>query len=104
MFAQINFLNNFKTVSKRKTVLAITEPELKPVSISDYSLLRESGLHKQGLLRVNEPHMVERYNQCLKAIGLEPTTRDHFTIDGMGFSPEIAAEKNNLQYLSLDGI
>ncbi|HYV92440.1 MAG TPA: DUF6638 family protein [Chitinophagales bacterium] len=102
--AQLNFLNNFNTLSNRKTVLAITDPVLKPVSISDYSLLGESGLHEQGLLHVYEPHIVERYNECLKAIGLEPTKLDHFSIDGMGFSPEIAAEKVNLQYLSLDGI
>lgn len=83
---------------------AITSEEIKPVSVSDYRLLGESGLHEQGLLHINEPHIVERYNQCLKAIGLEPTTLDKFSIDGMGFSPEIAAEKSNLQYLSLDGI
>lgn len=85
-------------------MLTITGAPLRSVSGNEYSLLAESGLHEQGLLRVSEPSIVERYNQCLKAIGLEPTTLEHFSIDGMGFSPEIAAEKNDLQYLSLDGI
>ena len=44
--------------------------------------------------------LVERYNQCLTMIGQTPTGLDGFSVDGIGWSPEIAEEKNDLYYLN----
>lgn len=69
-----------------------------------FSTLEKFGFYGRGLFKVSEPEMVERYNLCLKEIGLEPTSLTEFRIDGIGYSPEIAAEKDNLQYLSQMGV
>ena len=65
--------------------------------------LEQAGLFGEGLVPVYIPKMVDRYNSCLKDIGLEPTALTHFSIDGMGWSPEIAAEKKDNFYLSHGG-
>lgn len=44
--------------------------------------------------------LVERYNQCLNIIGKTPTKLSAFSIDGIGWSPEIAEEKDDLNYLN----
>ncbi len=44
--------------------------------------------------------LVERYNQCLSALGFKPTELASFSIDGIGWSPEIAEEKDDLYYLN----
>jgi hypothetical protein len=62
--------------------------------------LIESGLFGQGLISVNTPSMVKRYNDCLLDIGLEPTKLQSFHIDGWGWSPEIAEEQGNKFYHS----
>jgi hypothetical protein len=62
-----------------------------------------SGLSGSGLLPIRSPLLVERYNECLKAADLAPTTLGSFDIDGKGWSPQIAAEKNNEFYLSHGG-
>lgn len=52
-----------------------------------------------GLVKINTPQMVCRYNECLKSQGLETTALDEFSIDGVGWSPEITAEKKDRLYL-----
>ena len=62
-------------------------------------LLRDNDLIYGRLLVVDEPHLIERYNKALKAFGLKPTKLKTFEIDRTGFSPEIAAELGDPQYL-----
>lgn len=51
------------------------------------------------LFFVNTDVLVERYNQCLEALGMEATQLKSFHIDLSGWSPEIAEEKDNPRYL-----
>jgi hypothetical protein len=44
--------------------------------------------------------LVERYNKCLNFLGFKPTKLKKFTIDGKGWSPEIAEEKKQIHYLN----
>lgn len=69
-----------------------------------FEFLQDLGLYGKGLLLVKDPIQVERYNQCLIEIGVEPTQLKEFSIDGIGYSPEIALEKDNKDYLSHEGI
>lgn len=62
-------------------------------------ILQERGFFGAGLVPVTTPLLVDRYNACLEAIGKEPTSRKRFAIDGAGWSPQIAAEKNDPNYL-----
>ena len=62
--------------------------------------LIKSGLFGRGLIHIDKPALVERYNACLEDIGLEKTSLDNFHIDGWGWSPEIANEMDNKYYLS----
>ncbi len=52
--------------------------------------LLENHLIFGGLLTVDEPHLIERYNKALKGFGLKPVKLDSFSIDMTGFSPEVA--------------
>ena len=67
-------------------------------------LLKNAGLYRDGCILVHEPALIERYNNCLKNIGVSPTALTEFYIDGAGYSLEIACEKANPDYLSHDGI
>ncbi len=62
-------------------------------------ILQERGFFGSGLVPITTPLLVDRYNACLKAIGKEPTGRKRFAIDGAGWSPQIASEKNDPNYL-----
>lgn len=62
-------------------------------------LLRENELIYGRLLPVEEPHLIERYNKALKAFGLKPTKLKSFEIDRTGFSPQVAEELGDPQYL-----
>lgn len=53
----------------------------------------------EPLLEVNSQVLVDRYNECLQKLSIEPTQLTQFTIDKMGWSPEIAEEKNDPAYL-----
>ncbi|MFK7749897.1 MAG: DUF6638 family protein [Kordia sp.] len=44
--------------------------------------------------------LVKRYNKCLSFIGTAPTQLSSFHIDAMGWSPEIAEEKDDFLYLN----
>ena len=45
-----------------------------------------------GLLPISQPHQVERYNTALEAFGLPRTKLKEFSIDAVGFSPEVAID------------
>lgn len=62
--------------------------------------LKELELYGKGLILVESKERVGRYNSALQLIGLEPTTLKEFFIDGWGWSPEIALEKEDNFYLS----
>ncbi|MBP1883530.1 DUF6638 family protein [Sinorhizobium mexicanum] len=61
--------------------------------------LLEAELVYGRLLDISEPHLVARYNKALEGLGLQRTALDHFSIDMTGFSPEIADELGDLDYL-----
>lgn len=62
-------------------------------------LLVQSGLFGKGLVVVDTPKGVSMYNEALADLGIEPTTLAKFSVDGIGWSPEIAAERGNPDYL-----
>ncbi|PST22339.1 hypothetical protein C7U60_14085 [Mesorhizobium plurifarium] len=61
--------------------------------------LLEAELIYGRLLDISEPHLVARYNKALKGFGLKPTELQRFSIDMTGFSPEIAEEIGDRDYL-----
>lgn len=63
-------------------------------------LLRNRGLHGRGLIEINTPEMVGRYNSALEMMGLTATSLTRFSVDMLGWSPEIADEKDNTYYLT----
>ncbi|RUX53581.1 hypothetical protein EN994_13510, partial [Mesorhizobium sp. M7A.F.Ca.CA.002.09.1.1] len=62
-------------------------------------LLRDNELIYGRLLTVDEPHLIQRYNKALAAFGLKPTKLKTFQIDRTGFSPEVAEECDDYDYL-----
>ena len=60
--------------------------------------LKKANLYRSELIPVSGK-LVERYNQCLLKLGFDKTKLKSFSIDGLGWSPEIAEEKKNLHYL-----
>jgi len=58
-----------------------------------------ANLYRSELIPVSGK-LVERYNQCLLKLGFDKTKLKSFSIDGLGWSPEIAEEKKNLRYLN----
>ena len=61
--------------------------------------LKTANLYLNELIPISGK-LVERYNQCLKTLGFTETKLTSFSIDGLGWSPEIAEEKKNLHYLN----
>lgn len=61
--------------------------------------LKEANLFRSELIPVSGK-LVERYNSCLVKLGFEPTKLTSFSIDGIGWSPEISDEKKNPYYLN----
>jgi hypothetical protein len=61
--------------------------------------LKEANLYQSELIPVNGK-LVDRYNKCLKTLGFKETELSSFSIDGIGWSPEIAEEKQDVQYLN----
>ncbi len=68
------------------------------------NLLRDNELIYGRLLRISEPHLIARYNKALEGFGLAPTKLGEFDIDMTGFSPEIAEELADPQYLDPNGV
>jgi len=61
--------------------------------------LLEAELIYGRLLDISEPHLIARYNKALEGLGLRPTALTAFSIDMTGFSPEIAEELGDRDYL-----
>ncbi|OBX24876.1 hypothetical protein LX77_00112 [Gelidibacter algens] len=61
--------------------------------------LKEANLYRHELIPISGK-LVERYNQCLKMLGFVETKLTSFSIDGLGWSPEIAEEKSEPHYLN----
>lgn len=61
--------------------------------------LKLANLYKAELIPVSGK-LVDRYNKCLKLMGVAPSGLKTFSIDGMGWSPEIADEKGDVNYLN----
>ena len=62
--------------------------------------LKEAGLFGGELVPISGS-LAQRYNDCLAMIGVAPTSLTSFAIDAMGWSPEIAAEKQENYYLNI---
>ncbi len=67
-------------------------------------LLLERELIYGRLLEVSQDYLVERYRRAMVGFGLKPTKRNQFHIDMTGFSPEIAQEMKDDNYLDPMGI
>jgi hypothetical protein len=61
--------------------------------------LLEAELIYGRLMTVTEPHLIARYNKALKGFGLPETKLAEFDIDMTGFSPQVAAELGDRDYL-----
>ena len=61
--------------------------------------LKAANLYRSELIPISGK-LVERYNQCLKKLGFTETKLTKFSIDGIGWSPEVAEEKEDQYYLS----
>ncbi|WP_306118477.1 MULTISPECIES: DUF6638 family protein [unclassified Roseitalea] len=66
--------------------------------------LYENALIYGRLFTVDRPHLIERYNKALAAFGLPTTALDSFDIDRTGFSPQVAEELGDFDYLDPNGI
>ncbi|QTD38165.1 hypothetical protein JL193_02340 [Polaribacter batillariae] len=61
--------------------------------------LKKANLYRNELIPISGK-LVERYNKCLLKLGFSATKLTNFSIDGVGWSPEIAEEKNEDFYLN----
>tara|TARA_R110002167_G_scaffold35569_10_gene113559 strand:+ start:891 stop:2141 length:1251 start_codon:yes stop_codon:yes gene_type:complete len=61
--------------------------------------LREAGLIGGAMVKLSGS-LVNRYNECLGLLGVKATKLKTFSIDGIGWSPEIALEKKDNWYLN----
>ncbi len=68
--------------------------------MNKFERLVQTGLYGDNLVTIDHPNTVERYNLCLQRLGLTATRLPSFSIDGIGWSPEIAEEKGDHDYLS----
>lgn len=67
-------------------------------------LLYDNDLIYGRLLTIDQPHLIERYNKALKAFGLPASKLKQFDVDRTGFSPEIAGELKDPDYLDPNGV
>jgi len=61
--------------------------------------LKVANLYRSELIPISGK-LIERYNKCLIKLGFTKTKLKTFSIDGLGWSPEIAEEKDDLHYLN----
>lgn len=61
--------------------------------------LKQANLYRSDLISVGGK-LVERYNKCLETLGFPRTKLTSFSIDGMGWSPEVAEEHGDMHYLN----
>lgn len=69
--------------------------------MKNVAVLVEHGLMNRGLVPLTET-LIERYNACLVSMGFEPTLLTDISVDGVGWSPEVAREKGTAYYLCND--
>jgi len=62
--------------------------------------LQAANLYRSELLPISGK-LVERYNECLTLLGITPTKLKKFSIDGIGWSPEIAEKRKDPHYLNI---
>ena len=62
--------------------------------------LKEAGLYGGALVPLSGA-VAKRYNKCLAMLGVSPTSLNRFSVDAMGWSPEIAEEKKDNYYLNI---
>lgn len=63
-------------------------------------ILVQTGLYGSGLLKITSPELINRYNNALEAMGLIKTSLKSFSIDMIGWSPEISEEMEDIFYLT----
>lgn len=61
--------------------------------------LRAADLFGGGMVMLSGS-LAKRYNECLAMLGVTPTKLKTFSVDGMGWSPELAVEKKDNYYLN----
>jgi hypothetical protein len=61
--------------------------------------LLDANLYRNELILISGK-LVERYNKCLLKLGFTTTNLTSFSVDGIGWSPEIAKEKKENFYLN----
>ena len=61
--------------------------------------LKAAGLLGGGLVPLAGA-LAKRYNKCLEIMGVTPSVLSNFSIDAMGWSPQIAKEKKDQYYLN----
>ncbi|WP_282042766.1 DUF6638 family protein [Winogradskyella flava] len=61
--------------------------------------LKQANLYRSELIPVSGK-LVERYNKCLKTLGFKETKLKSFSVDGVGWSPEVAEERKDVHYLN----
>lgn len=66
--------------------------------------LIDNALIYGAMFKVDTPFMVERYNTALEGFGLKKTKLKEFVIDAAGYSPEVAKEFDDEDYLNPYGI
>ncbi len=66
--------------------------------------LIQKGLMFGGLVPVNTPALVARYNRALKKLTGKETKLTDFYVDISGYSPEIGQEFDDWQYLNPNGV
>jgi hypothetical protein len=64
--------------------------------------LIKSKLQDGSLLLINDKFLIQRYNNALKALIAKETKLSEFNIDATGYSPEIAKELNDTDYLNIN--
>lgn len=69
------------------------------VKIKTMQKLKQAKLYRSDLIPISGK-LVERYNKCLKTLGFTQTKLTSFYIDGLGWSPEVAEEKQDMHYLN----
>jgi len=72
--------------------------EGKDLGKANMQKLKQANLYRSELIPVSGK-LVERYNKCLVKLGFAETKLKKFSIDGVGWSPEIAEETQDDMYL-----
>ena len=66
--------------------------------------LIDNALIYGAMFEIADSYMVERYNTALEGFGLPKTKLEKFVIDAAGYSPEVAKDLDNEDYLNPHGI